>query len=126
MLRSTYDGQSAYKKVSYSNEILTPGVDWSGKITSIHQNGIYEVWKKASGTCWAGIGAARSYVPVEYWLVKLGTKHYPISKTDGPCYETLKAVSPSEIGSSGAAVRKMLIADCDEIATQEAGAASSN
>jgi len=46
--------------------ITTTGVDYSGKIFKRHENGIYQIWKKNSGSCFAGIGCQ---IYVKPWLV---------------------------------------------------------
>ena len=61
----------SFYRQPWNGEIITPGYDFSGKITVVHTNGNFEVWKKASGSCWNGVGCARAHSPTEYWLMEI-------------------------------------------------------
>lgn len=92
----------------------TPGIDFSGTITQVHEstNG-FAVWHKTGGSCWSGVGMARTYVPAELWIIQVRPHYYPLSQEWGDRAFILKTVEPGRRHRS--ALREM-IAECDRMA----------
>lgn len=65
---SNYGGNGHQKFIisTRGNEVLTLGVDYSGKIERLHRNGEFQVWVKHSGSCFSGRGS-QEYV--EPWVI---------------------------------------------------------
>jgi len=59
------------RAVVKDDTVILLGVDLGGWVSCVARFGDFEVWRKESGTVWAGRFSPREYVPVEYYLVQV-------------------------------------------------------
>ena len=112
ILQSDHNGArpQEFRIHSRSNEVITGGIDYSGKIERLHRNGEFQVWVKRSGSYFSGLGR-QSYA--EPWVVLVHTEGNP----EGGVAIEVEGIELNRANSRSEKAR--LIKRCDELGSSE-------